>query len=192
MKTLLNDAFKQWRRHGGQGGQLPPLWFWREKRRRGEKKKREGGKKGGEKKKKKGKKERKKTNKQKTRLWHFACKITPFSNTNFQKFSLSDGSPLGRSLPRFDALLTNPVCTTRPITGTAKGHKHPSTHAPSYPLIGVKATLKGGVEGWYIMPLHGITYPLIMAINVQENDVFTVHEFSKSPSLPFPARSFII
>ena len=27
------------------------------------------------------------------------------------------------SLPRFDALLTNPVCTTRPITGTAKGHK---------------------------------------------------------------------
>ena len=93
------------------------------------------------------------------------------------------------SLPRFDALLTNPVCTTRPITGTAKGHKHP---CPSSPLIGVKAILKGGVEGWYIMPLHGITYPLIMAINVQENYVFTVHEFSKSPSLPSPARSFIM
>ena len=88
------------------------------------------------------------------------------------------------SLPRFDALLTNPVCTTRPITGTAKGHKHP---CPLLPVDWSKSNFKRGSRGlvtWYIMPLHGITYPLIMVINVQENDVFTVHEFSKSPSLP--------
>ena len=92
---------------GRQGGNCPPYHdFEGKKRRRGEKKKREKKerkKKAGKKKKKgkKGKKERqdKQTNKQKTRLWHFACKITPFSYTNFQKFSLSDGSPLGRFAP---------------------------------------------------------------------------------------------
>ena len=69
---------------GGAGGAVcpPPYDFEGEKgkegkRRKGRKKKRKGrGKE--EKKKKKGKKERKKTNKQKTRLWHFACKITSF------------------------------------------------------------------------------------------------------------------
>ena len=181
---------------GGRGAIAPPPPYDFEgekgeegKRRKGRRKK-ERKRRGKEKKRKKG---RKKTNKQKNKKPGYGIlrgKITPFSYTNFSKI-LPIGWVPARSL-RSLALTHCWQILSAPLGLLLAQLRGTSTHAPSSPLIGVKATLKGGVEGWYIMPLHGITYPLIMAINVQENDVFTVHEFSKSPSLPSPARSFII
>ena len=73
--------------------------------------------------------------------------------------------------------LTNIGCTT--VTGIAKGHKRP---CPLLPVDWSNINFKGGGElGIGICNFTNvITYPLIMAFNVQGSAVF-IHEFPKIP-----------
>ena len=136
----------QWRRHGG-GGSCPPYDFEGKKGEEGKRRKGRGEKEKGGEKKKREERKKEKTNKQtkKKRLWHFACKITPFSYRNFQKFSLSDGSPLGHFAPSLWRTVDKSCLHHyRPITGTAKGHKHPP---PLLPVDWSKSNFKRGSRG---------------------------------------------
>ena len=85
------------------------------------------------------------------------------------------------SLRRIGPLLTNPGCTT--VTGIAKGPRSP--HAPIDWNKRNSITWGGGGRGWCM--LYFIIYPLVMAFNVQENNVF-IPEFSKI-SLPWGGGS---
>ena len=104
-------------------------------------------------------------------------RIMPFSYTNFQQQknlpTVGGGKPPSHtppppgsvaSLPRFDPPRWQIMaCTT--VTDIAKGH------AP--PLIWIEDILERGNRVFGIMPLSHITYPLIMAFDVQENGFHT-------------------
>ena len=83
-------------------------------------------------------------------------------------------------LPSFGPPLTNCGCTT--VTGIAKGHKGSCS-----PLNWNKINFVKGENGIGICHL---TYPLIMAFNVQENVVF-IHEFSKNLPTVTPRRPLL-